>query len=149
MHASKDSMWREMWKILQNFLGSKQGPRAPFWDWTTASNLCLFIRFSAPESYFLFLLVQMLFISLIDMLRIKNINVSCLQIHKNDFCRYVHLNYYIPICQYINLRWSKSNAINQNRNHLSFYTLVLERPFCKLIFTGRYLKMPVSQNHYE
>jgi len=26
MHASKDSMWREMWKILQNFLGTKQGP---------------------------------------------------------------------------------------------------------------------------
>jgi hypothetical protein len=25
MHASKDSMWREMWKILQIFLGSKQG----------------------------------------------------------------------------------------------------------------------------
>ena len=25
MHASKDSMWRRMWKILQNFLGSKQG----------------------------------------------------------------------------------------------------------------------------
>jgi hypothetical protein len=25
MHASKDSMWRGMWKILQIFLGSKQG----------------------------------------------------------------------------------------------------------------------------
>ena len=26
MHASKDSIWREMWKILQNFQGTKQGP---------------------------------------------------------------------------------------------------------------------------
>jgi hypothetical protein len=25
MHASKDSMWRGIWKILQNFLGTKQG----------------------------------------------------------------------------------------------------------------------------
>jgi len=25
MHVSKDSMWREIWKILQNFLGTKQG----------------------------------------------------------------------------------------------------------------------------
>jgi len=25
MHASKDSMWREIWKILQNFLETKQG----------------------------------------------------------------------------------------------------------------------------
>ena len=25
MHTSKDSMWREIWKILQNFLGTKQG----------------------------------------------------------------------------------------------------------------------------
>jgi hypothetical protein len=30
MHASKDSMWRGMWKILQIFLGSKQGPTI-FW----------------------------------------------------------------------------------------------------------------------
>jgi len=28
MHTSKDSMWREIWKILQNFLGTKQGPSA-------------------------------------------------------------------------------------------------------------------------
>jgi hypothetical protein len=26
MHVSKDSMWRKIWKILQNFLGTKQGP---------------------------------------------------------------------------------------------------------------------------
>jgi hypothetical protein len=25
MHVSKDSMWRGIWKILQNFLGTKQG----------------------------------------------------------------------------------------------------------------------------
>jgi hypothetical protein len=25
MHASKDSMWREMWKILQNSWGTKLG----------------------------------------------------------------------------------------------------------------------------
>jgi len=25
MHASKDSMWREIWKILQIFLETKQG----------------------------------------------------------------------------------------------------------------------------
>jgi hypothetical protein len=25
MHVSKDSMWQEIWKILQNFLGTKQG----------------------------------------------------------------------------------------------------------------------------
>jgi len=39
MHSSKDSMWREIWKILQNFLGTKQGlsgvswaqGHAPFW----------------------------------------------------------------------------------------------------------------------
>jgi hypothetical protein len=24
MHVSKDSMWRKIWKILQNFLGTKQ-----------------------------------------------------------------------------------------------------------------------------
>ena len=28
MHTSKDSMWRGIWKILQNFLGTKQGPGA-------------------------------------------------------------------------------------------------------------------------
>jgi hypothetical protein len=27
MHVSKDSMWRGIWKILQNFLGTKQGPK--------------------------------------------------------------------------------------------------------------------------
>jgi hypothetical protein len=27
MHTIKDSMWREIWKILQNILGTKQGPR--------------------------------------------------------------------------------------------------------------------------
>jgi hypothetical protein len=26
MHVSKDSMWQEIWKILQNFLETKQGP---------------------------------------------------------------------------------------------------------------------------
>jgi len=26
MHVSKDSMWREIWEILQNFLETKQGP---------------------------------------------------------------------------------------------------------------------------
>ena len=29
MHVSKDSMWREIWKILQNFLETKQG-QSPF-----------------------------------------------------------------------------------------------------------------------
>jgi hypothetical protein len=28
MHVSKDSMWRRIWKILQNFLGTKQGLKA-------------------------------------------------------------------------------------------------------------------------
>ena len=30
MHVSKDSMWRKIWKILQNFLGTKQGPGIGF-----------------------------------------------------------------------------------------------------------------------
>jgi hypothetical protein len=27
MHTSKDLMWRRIWKILQNFWGTKQGPK--------------------------------------------------------------------------------------------------------------------------
>ena len=33
MHASKDLMWRRMWKILQNFLGSKQGLNKALLSW--------------------------------------------------------------------------------------------------------------------
>ena len=41
MHASKDLMWRGIWKILQNFLGSKQGPSS-----STTATLCS----SAPSA---------------------------------------------------------------------------------------------------
>jgi hypothetical protein len=41
MHVSKDSMWREIWKILQNFLGTKQGLRS--------STLVLAAQATAPS----------------------------------------------------------------------------------------------------
>ena len=31
MHTSKDSMWREIWKILQNFCGTKHGLYTEIW----------------------------------------------------------------------------------------------------------------------
>ena len=38
MHASKDSMWWRMWKILQNFLGTKQSLSFPLFQYVQHRN---------------------------------------------------------------------------------------------------------------
>ena len=67
MHASKDLMWRGIWKILQNFLGTKQSLRTEFLvdmlqslEKEHASPFaCLISRiFSASQHYFSLMINQ-------------------------------------------------------------------------------------------